>query len=239
MLSASAFKLSVAVLVTFLSTVNGQITLPFVPTLFPNGIGSVTSSGFNLAFPNCVFTASGISPTDTVYLLVADRNVSANLNFTNIDFQNFPSFQNRLQNGIFLTLPTPAANFGCVLTPNGLSAVRVGIDPTCILDPTRPFCNGPLTTTGPFRVRFIVVNENGTVVAQTLWSDDINLRRPRDPSSINTDIVHRSASMIVITTVLAVLLAGLFALYSGLLFQNCCKICCCRTKSHQVQSCPN
>ncbi|MEE6469683.1 hypothetical protein FKM82_008722 [Ascaphus truei] len=215
---------TLTLLLLLVTCVSTQVPINLKPQIIQLPLeGRITGTTFSLALPNCEFNDFG--RTNVVYLLVAYSNATNLATSSSINGQNIPPYQNLSTNFYYLTLRTGIDSFPCNEATPGIRVLRVGSDTTCILNLNQPDCNGPLFFPGPYRVRFLVIGPNGTVVAETLWSDDIFLRIAQDPSTIDTRIRHHSAGMIVITTILSILITGLFAFITAGFFQNCSKIC--------------
>uniref|UniRef100_F6URD9 Uroplakin 3B n=1 Tax=Ornithorhynchus anatinus TaxID=9258 RepID=F6URD9_ORNAN len=170
--------------------------------------GKVTASTFTLDQPRCVFDGQVVS-TDTIWLVVAFSNASR-------DFQNpttaasIPAYPRLLTDYYYMTLKVSPDLYPCA-DAGGLSVLRVGTDPGCLRDPGREYCNAPLPAPGPYRTKFLVMDEASHPKAETQWSDPITLKQGRDPSSVDTWPGRRGGSMVVIASILSVL-AGLLLL---------------------------
>ncbi|XP_053311929.1 uncharacterized protein LOC128473701 [Spea bombifrons] len=167
----------------------------------------------------------------TVFLVGhASAQAIANFNPSAITAGNIPSFFNFSSNLFYLTLGTPVNTLICVTPTSGINLLRIGNDINCIFNLGILDCNGPLNPEFAYRFKFVVTNENGTIVAQSEWSAEIFLNRARPFSSIDTQVKH-GAGMIVITSILPVFLAFIFAFLSAILISNCC---CIKVSSTQV-----
>uniref|UniRef100_A0A8C5Q546 Uroplakin 3A n=1 Tax=Leptobrachium leishanense TaxID=445787 RepID=A0A8C5Q546_9ANUR len=86
--------------------------------------------------------------------------------------------------------------------------IRVGNDQPC--PDSKLYCNGPLKSSETYRVKFVEID--GTALkGQSQWSPAIKLLTVTNSSRIDTWPGRRSGAMIVITSILSVLLAILFA----------------------------
>ncbi|KAM6156250.1 uroplakin-3b [Rhynchocyon petersi] len=175
--------------------------------------GKVTATTFSLEQPRCVLDDHA-NATDTIWLVVAFSNASR-------DFQNpktlaeIPPFSQLLINGYYMTLPLSLVHLPCT-DPAGdgrsITLLRVGNDTGCLADIYHPrYCNAPLPSPGPYRVKFLLMDSWGLPRAETRWSDPIALQQGRTPGSIDTWPGRRSGGMIVITAILSSL-AGLLLL---------------------------
>ncbi|NXX58188.1 UPK3L protein, partial [Scopus umbretta] len=202
-------------LLLLLATAHGLDKLQYVPTLASPSLGGLmTTSTFVLEQPRCVFTeAQGDA---VIWLVVAVPEAIANFNNSvgpgtpERAFQSFPT-----RAPAYMTLNTTLLNYPCPKPPGELTVLRVGSETRCARDETRPTCNGPLPSPGPYRVKFLAL-EGSKPVAETAWSEPITLRTAQPPGSILAMGSGRSAGMIALTSILsilfAILLAGLVAM---------------------------
>uniref|UniRef100_G3TQA6 Uroplakin 3B n=1 Tax=Loxodonta africana TaxID=9785 RepID=G3TQA6_LOXAF len=173
----------------------------------------VTATTFSLEQPRCVLDGHARA-TDTVWLVVAFSNASK-------DFQKpktqaeIPTFAQLLTDGHCMTLPPSPVQLPCTDSVGGSGSallLRVGNDARCLADLQQsPYCNAPLPSPGPYSVKFLLMDTEGSPKAETRWSDSIALHQGRAPGSIDTWPGRRSGGMIVITAVLSSL-AGLLLL---------------------------
>ncbi|NXI53594.1 UPK3B protein, partial [Chloroceryle aenea] len=147
--------------------------LPYVPCVPPGALlGKVTATTFALERPRCIFDRHA-DASDAVWLVVAFANASDT-------FRNPPSRADvPLYEGLsttlsYMTLETAVATYACS-TPSS-AVLRVGGDTTCGCQGGQDPCNGPLTSPGPYRVKFLVMGCHGPV-AETSWSDPILLQK--------------------------------------------------------------
>ncbi|XP_012916479.1 uroplakin-3b isoform X3 [Mustela putorius furo] len=175
--------------------------------------GKVTATTFSLEQPRCVLDGlAGVA--STIWLVVAFSNASR-------DFQNpqtraeIPAFPRLLTEGHYMTLPLSLDQLPCQEPAGGgrdIPLLRVGNDPGCLADLLQPpYCNSPLPSPGPYRVKFLLMDASSSPQAETRWSDPIALHQGKSPASIDTWPGRRSGAMIVITSVLSSL-AGLLLL---------------------------
>ncbi|XP_069828609.1 uroplakin-3b-like [Dendropsophus ebraccatus] len=211
------------ILVAFgVSTVNGQINC--IPNLVsPNLIGGRTSSTFTLQNPCCIAQDPRVQADSTIVTVVSTSSAITNF-VPPIRLSDLPLYSNLNTSGFF------AASGGlvrdlCPLNGNLPSVIRIGDNVACMVNGNTLFCNGPLPNDLDYRVIQLVYASNGTLIGATRISPEIILRRPRDYHTIDTSRKGRSASMVVITTILPILFALLLALFTSLLFMKCC---CCR-----------
>ncbi|KAM6192345.1 uroplakin-3b-like protein 1 [Sarcoramphus papa] len=207
-------------LLLLLATAHGLDRLLYKPTLANSSLGGLTTtSTFVLEQPRCVFT--NVQDNAVIWLVVAvptavrDFNNSMGPGTPERAFQKFPASA-----PAYMTLNATRLSYPCPKSPGEITVLRVGSETGCTTDETRPTCNGPLPRPGPYRVKFLAL-EDSKPVAETAWSEPITLRTARRPSSIHTMGSGRSAGMIALTSILsilfAILLAGLVAMlvFSG------------------------
>ncbi|NXL93768.1 UPK3L protein, partial [Alectura lathami] len=199
-------------LLLLLAAAHGLERIDYMPTLAgPDLGGRLTGSTFVLEQPRCAFDADIYSEAE-IWLVVSTAeatdlfNDSAQPGSQEWAFQRFPN-----NTSAYLTLGTAQYHYPCPGDPGEITVLRVGSETACANDVARPTCNGPLPGPGPYRVKFLALN-NSTPVADTYWSDPITLNKAQQPprSSGMVDGRH-SGGMIVITTLLSILLAVLLA----------------------------
>ncbi|XP_004442194.1 PREDICTED: uroplakin-3b [Ceratotherium simum simum] len=187
--------------------------VPYTPRITAWDLeGKVTATTFSLEQPRCVLDRHARG-ADTLWLVVAFSNASR-------DFQNpqtlaeIPASPQLLTDGHYMTLPLALDQLPCEDPVGGSSApvLRVGNDPGCLADLHQPpYCNAPLPSPGPYRVKFLLMDTRGSPQAETMWSEPIALHQGKSPGSIDTWPGRRSGDMIVITSILSSL-AGLLLL---------------------------
>ncbi|XP_068766664.1 uroplakin-3b [Struthio camelus] len=184
----------------------GLALLPYVPRVPQQALaGKVTATTFALDKPFCVFDGHA-DATDGVWLVVAFANATA-------AFRNptspaaIPPYQRLCAARSYMTLETPAASYAC---PRRSAAVlRVGGEAAaCGAGGGPASCNGPLSSPGPYRVKFLALGSRGPK-AETRWSEPIVLRQARSPSSLEPGPARRGSAAVVIASVLAGLGAAL------------------------------
>ncbi|KAB1263234.1 Uroplakin-3b [Camelus dromedarius] len=177
--------------------------IPYTPQITAWDLeGKVTATTFSLEQPRCVLDGHA-SAANTVWLVVAFSNASR-------DFQNpqtlaeIPASPRLLTDGHYMTLPLTLDQLPCEDPVGGsrrAPVLRVGNDTSCLADFHQPpYCNAPLPSPGPYRVKFLLLDPRGSPQAETRWSDPIALHQGR-----------RNGDMIVITSILSSL-AGLLLL---------------------------
>uniref|UniRef100_A0A2K6ASG7 Uroplakin 3B n=1 Tax=Macaca nemestrina TaxID=9545 RepID=A0A2K6ASG7_MACNE len=146
----------------------------YVPQLSNDTLaGRLTQSTFTLEQPLGQFHSHNISDSDTIWLVVALSNATQSFTAPRSN-QDVPAPANFSQRGYYLTL---RANRGLYLGGQArgqLRVLRVGNDTHC--QPTKIGCNHPLPGPGPYRVKFLVMNDEGPV-AETKWSSDTRLQQ--------------------------------------------------------------
>ncbi|KAM5328516.1 uroplakin-3b-like protein 2 [Glossophaga mutica] len=180
--------------------------------------GTLTQSTFTLEQPRGQFSHPNISDSDPIWLVVARSN--AFQNFTAPQrVEDIPVPANFSQKGYYLTLMANRALYPRSQTSNQLRVLRVGNDTRCL--PTTRGCNHPLPGPGPYRVKFLVMNDKGPV-AETEWSSDTRLLQAE---ALQAAPGPQSAGTVVIITILSVLLTVLLAALLALLIYTCYDTC--------------
>ncbi|XP_074830726.1 LOW QUALITY PROTEIN: uroplakin-3b-like [Natator depressus] len=213
--------LALLLLATTTCTVRGQVlTIDYEPAITLLALeGNITSSTFVLEQPRCVFNQT-VSDTDEIWLVVSlSRAISSFTRPTSL--QSLPAFQQFPENPNYMTMGTSSLNYPCEKSSGQITVLRVGNETGCVLDTSRPDCNGPLPGPGPYRVKFLAMSPATGPKAETKWSAPITLKRGKDPAPIDTWPRRRSAGMIVITTILSILLAILLACFIAALVYGC------------------
>ncbi|NWR64026.1 UPK3L protein, partial [Bucorvus abyssinicus] len=189
---------------------HGLVQLNYKPTLASPDLGGLTTtSTFVLEQPRCQFEGQ---PNADIWLVVAVPEAVRDFNNSAVPgaFQDFPD-----KAGAYVTLNTTLLSYPCPKAPGEITVLRVGSETSCVDDKSRPTCNGPLPGPGPYRVKFLAL-EGSEPVAETMWSDPIQLKTARQPSSNPVTGSRHSAGMIALTSILtilfAILLAGLAAM---------------------------
>ncbi|XP_032934318.1 uroplakin-3b-like protein 2 [Catharus ustulatus] len=202
-------------LLLLLPAAHGVVQLGYTPALTQEPVlgGQTTASTFVLDQPRCIFNNYGNAD---IWLVVALDGATSNFSNTarpgtpETAFQGFPDPVRA-----YMTLNATLANYPCPKPAGEITVLRVGSETSCAQDVTRPTCNGPLPSPGPYRVKFLAL-EGSVPVAETGWSKPIKLREAKSPDTISTTGGGHSAGMIAITTILsilfAILLAGLVAM---------------------------
>ncbi|NXR31751.1 UPK3B protein, partial [Zosterops hypoxanthus] len=177
--------------------------------------GVRTTSTFVVDQPRCVFQDYGNA---VIWLVVALEQAASTFNNSQgpgtpeTAFQGFPEPVRA-----YMTLNATLGSYPCPKPDGEIAVLRVGSETSCTGDVTRPTCNGPLPTPGPYRVKFLAL-EGSEPVAETRWSTPITLITAKPLSSISTAGRGHSADMIAITTILSILLAILLAGLVAMLF---------------------
>ncbi|XP_030884656.1 uroplakin-3b isoform X1 [Leptonychotes weddellii] len=154
--------------------------IPYTPQITAWDLeGKVTATTFSLEQPRCVLDGHA-SVANTIWLVVAFSNASR-------DFQNpqtraeIPAFPRLLTDGHYMTLPLSLDQLPCEDPKGGnrdVPLLRVGSDPGCLADLHQPpYCNSPLPSPGPYRVKFLLMDARGSPLAETRWSDPIALHQ--------------------------------------------------------------
>uniref|UniRef100_A0A8C5Q616 Uroplakin-3b-like protein n=1 Tax=Leptobrachium leishanense TaxID=445787 RepID=A0A8C5Q616_9ANUR len=200
-----------------------------------NMIGRITINTATIVYPCCLILSNANVPGGTLWIIIANNDAYNNINLNNITLSNLPSYYNFPTSNYYgiLGIPSNGLELQC-LTPNGPSRIlRLGNDPSCLINPTSQYCNGPLIPSIQYRVRVLLTYQNGTIVAVTEWSDMITLNQAKDFSSIHTGIEKHSPSMIIITAIPTALFAVLIGIFLILMFM----FCMCERQQQQRASC--
>nr|XP_054971861.1 uncharacterized protein LOC117980938 isoform X1 [Pan paniscus] len=145
--------------------------ISYVPQLSNDTLaGRLTLSTFTLEQPLGQFSSHNISDLDTIWLVVALSNATQSFMAPRTN-QDIPAPANFSQRGYYLTL---RANRALYQARGQLHVLRIGNDTHC--QPTKIGCNHPLPGPGPYRVKFLVMNDEGPV-AETKWSSDTRLQQ--------------------------------------------------------------
>ncbi|KAL8198805.1 UNVERIFIED_CONTAM: hypothetical protein K2H54_024549 [Gekko kuhli] len=176
--------------------------IPYVPRVTDQDLkGRITASTFALAPPNCVFD-SLVNTTDKIWLVVTFTNASSGFkNPTNP--QEIPPYENLYSTHAYMTMKSTISQYPCNKEKSG-RVLRVGNESTCKNDNNPTRCNGPLPSPGPYRVKFLVMNSNGSK-AETRWSGPITLNKAQVWQTLDTWPGRRSGDMVVITVILSIL----------------------------------
>ncbi|KAM3856479.1 uroplakin-3b-like [Vipera latastei] len=176
--------------------------VPYTPRVSDQNMGGkITGSTFALELPNCVFD-SFVDASDNIWLVITLANATAN--FKNpTSTQQIPPYENLYTTYAYMTMKSTVSQYPC---PKGktTNVLRVGNESSCKNDDSRTHCNGPLPSTGPYRVKFLAMNSSGSK-AETRWSSPIRLTKAKVWKTIDTWPGRRSGDMIVITVILSAL----------------------------------
>ncbi|KAG8451725.1 hypothetical protein GDO86_003789 [Hymenochirus boettgeri] len=206
------------IIVSSVYSIAGADVASYVPQITLMAIeGKITSTTFALDKPQCIFGNTG----NAVWLLVARNNVS--LSITNQQLISLSPYSSFSTNGYYHVQFSIESSYTCSNTPD---YIRVGNEANCL---DIKFCNGPLQDSGPYRVKFVVLNGNNLVSASS-WSYSITLVTGKSPSTIDTWPGKRSGGMIVLTSILSVLIAILTGCLVAAFLSGCKKICIKKVK---------
>ncbi|KAM6466563.1 uroplakin-3b-like [Liasis olivaceus] len=203
--------LSVVLLIgATINAVHAEGLVNYTPHLTSEKIGGkITASTFVLEQPRCVFNKS-VDPTDGIWLVVAlSKAVDS---FTNPKAPEDLPYQAFEKNSYYMTLNTVISNYPCPKESKNIAVLRVGSETECVLDRSRPDCNGPLPGPGPYRVKFLVMNSTD-FIKESKWSDPITLIQERNPNSIVVEPRRRRIGTIAIATILSILSAIVLAAF--------------------------
>nr|XP_054512167.1 uroplakin-3b-like protein 1 isoform X3 [Pan troglodytes] len=186
--------------------------ISYVPQLSNDTLaGRLTLSTFTLEQPLGQFSSHNISDLDTIWLVVALSNATQSFTAPRTN-QDIPAPANFSQRGYYLTL---RANRALYQARGQLHVLRVGNDTHC--QPTKIGCNHPLPGPGPYRVKFLVMNDEGPV-AETKWSSDTRLQQAQALRAVPGP---QSPGTVVIIAILSILLAVLLTVLLAVLIYTC------------------
>uniref|UniRef100_A0A8C3RUZ1 Uroplakin 3B n=1 Tax=Chelydra serpentina TaxID=8475 RepID=A0A8C3RUZ1_CHESE len=175
-------------------------TVPYTPQITAKSLeGKLTATTFTLDQPICIFDQY-VNSTDDIWLVVAFTNATSHFKNPTSKIQ-IPPYQKLSTALHYMTLKTSLAFFPCAEN-RAESVLRVGSDTSCKDDRSLEYCNGPLPRPGPYRVKFLILDTNGSK-AETRWSQQIMLKQGHKASSIDTWPGRRSGTMVVITSILS------------------------------------
>ncbi|XP_005986909.1 uroplakin-3b [Latimeria chalumnae] len=203
--------------------------VPYLPEVaFNNVAGSVTATTFTLQQPRCIFKDVFSScPLCQLWVAVATEKGANNLITTVGRPVTFAGYQKLSQRGYYFTMRSSKDLYKCVENDDKVRVLRLGADTSCPQSIGESDCNGPLPDSGSYRARFLIVDsQSGNMLkAQSQWSKSIQLKRPKDPASIDTWPGKRTGGMVVVTTILVILLAILLLLFIVALITACSNMC--------------
>ncbi|KAM9003118.1 uroplakin-3b-like protein 2 [Sarcophilus harrisii] len=179
--------------------------------------GLITSSTFTLDQPIGQFNSSTISDTDDIWLVVAFSNATQNFVAPRLP-KDIPHASTFLEKKYYMTIRAHRALYSREMNARELHILRVGNETNCTVSE----CNKPLPGPGPYRVKFLVMNNKGPVT-ETKWSEDITLAKPVELSESRAP--GKSSGTIIIIVILAILLALLFLALMALLVYTCFDVC--------------
>ncbi|XP_061461490.1 uroplakin-3b-like [Rhineura floridana] len=175
--------------------------IPYTPRVSDQSIeGKITGSTFVLEPPSCIFDPF-VNASDNIWLVVTYVNATAK--FKNpVTPQQIPPYEALYTTYGYMTMKSTISQYPC--RKGKANVLRVGNESSCKNDDSRTSCNGPLPSHGPFRVKFLAMNSNGSK-AETRWSAPITLTKVQAWKTVDTWPGRRSGDMIVITVILSAL----------------------------------
>ncbi|XP_042542650.1 uroplakin-3b-like protein 2 [Dipodomys spectabilis] len=195
----------------------GVERIGYVPRFLDASLaGQRTQSTFALEQPLDQFNSSPISDLDPIWLVVALSN--ATQSFTDPPrIEDSPVPADLPHRSFYLTLRASRERYLGDRPGGQLRLLRVGNDTHCA--PEKLSCNTPLPGPGPYRVKFLVMNDSGPV-ADTEWSKDIFLPQAQ---AFQAAPGAQSEGTVVIIAILSILLAILLIALLILLIHTCCR----------------
>ncbi|XP_015679791.1 uroplakin-3b [Protobothrops mucrosquamatus] len=209
---------------TTINAAHAEELIDYTPHLTTEEIaGKITASTFTLQQPRCVFYKV-VSPSDVIWLVVALS--TAVKTFKNPSTPEDLPYQFFDTHHVYMTLNTTVSNYPCPekSEDDEITILRVGTETQCVLDLSRPDCNGPLPGPGPYRVKFLVMNST-SVIKESKWSDPIKLIQGKNPDSIIVRPRRRRTETTIIATILPILFAILLAALIAALIYKYSSIC--------------
>ncbi|XP_039364395.1 uroplakin-3b [Mauremys reevesii] len=195
--------------------------VPYTPQITAKSLeGKLTATTFTLDQPICIFDQY-VNSTDDIWLVVAFTNVTSHFKNPTSKIQ-IPPYQKLSTALHYMTLKTSLAFYPCAEN-RATSVLRVGSDTSCKDDRSLEYCNGPLPHPGPYRVKFLILDTNGSK-AETRWSQQIMLKQGRKARSIDTWPGRRSGTMVVITSILSSFIGVLVILFLCTVAYECFKL---------------
>ncbi|XP_023570346.1 uroplakin-3b-like protein 2 [Octodon degus] len=173
--------------------------------------GKLTQSTFTLEQPQGQFNHTSISDLDPIWLVVAYSNATQNF-VSPQKKKDIPVPANFIQKGYYFTMPANRLRYPSGPASSQLRILRIGNDTHCA--PSEEGCNPPLPDSGPYRVKFLVMNDTGPV-AETEWSDETRLKQAKAFEAVPG--FHREGTVVIIV-ILSILLAILLVVLLGLLY---------------------
>ncbi|KAL4674975.1 hypothetical protein H8957_009019 [Semnopithecus entellus] len=191
----------------------------YVPQLSNDTLaGRLTQSTFTLEQPLGQFHSHNISDLDTIWLVVALSNATQSFTAPRTN-QDIPAPANFSQRGYYLTLRANRGLYPSDQARGQLRVLRVGNDTHC--QPTKIGCNHPLPGPGPYRMKFLVMTDEGPV-AETKWSSDTHLQQAQALRAVPGP---QSPGTVVIIAILSILLAVLLTALLAVLIYTCFNSC--------------
>ncbi|XP_015450078.1 uroplakin-3b-like protein 2 isoform X1 [Pteropus alecto] len=219
----SGLLMPLLLLLTSLQPGIGLESISYVPRLSSGTLaGKCTQSTFTLEQPRGRFSHLNISDLDPIWLVVAHSNAARNFTAPQ-RLEDIPVPADFSQRGYYLTLMANRALYQGGQPGNQLQVLRVGNDTSC--SPTTRGCNHPLPGPGPYRVKFLVMSDRGSV-AETEWSSETHLKQGMRPAvALQATPGPQGAGTVVIMAILSVLLTVLLTALLTLLIYTCYDSC--------------
>ncbi|CAM2103942.1 uroplakin-3b [Caretta caretta] len=217
----STAAMGLLLLLTGISAGRVLETVPYTPQITAKSLeGKLTATTFTLDQPICIFDQY-VNGTDDIWLVVAFTNATSHFKNPTSKIQ-IPPYQKLSTALHYMTLKNSIAFYPCAEN-RAASVLRVGSDTSCKDDRSLEYCNGPLPHPGPYRVKFLILDTNGSK-AETRWSQQIMLKQGRKARSIDTWPGRRSGTMVVITSILSSFIGILVILFLCTVAYECFKL---------------
>ncbi|XP_006155713.2 LOW QUALITY PROTEIN: uroplakin-3b-like protein 1 [Tupaia chinensis] len=215
----SGLLMPLLLLLTQVQPQEGLERISYTPQLSsPTLAGRLTQSTFTLEQPLGQFHRPNISDYDSIWLVVAHGNATQNFRAPQRT-ADIPTPADFHRKGYYLTLMAHRGLYPAGPASSQLRVLRVGNDTS---SPPQPQgCNHPLPGSGPYRVKFLVMNDEGPV-AETEWSSKTYLQPAQ---ALRAAPGPQSAGTVVIIAILSVLLAVLLVSLLSVLIYTCFDSC--------------
>ncbi|MCI4394563.1 hypothetical protein PGIGA_G00170230 [Pangasianodon gigas] len=217
----------------------------FTPTPSLDVAVPVTTKTVYLQKPFCSFdrvtdpTCTGANKCNV--WLVAALSSATNIfdsNKTSSSFVSSSPYPTAFKPGMlnyFVTQTGSQDSFRCPVSgTTTTSYFLVGAEGAC----STTNCNGVLPEGSTMSFKYLLINSDNVLVAETKWSENITLQTIKNPDSLGSGYAGRSAAMVVITAILCVAAALLLLLLLIALILACC----CRqgkTQSYEARRQPS
>ncbi|KAG7314551.1 hypothetical protein KOW79_021854 [Hemibagrus wyckioides] len=202
------------------------------PSLSTDVTVPVTTNTVNLQQPYCYFENTSLCGNKTqcsVWLVSSLSSATSSYDKLTAGYIAPYNANTYTSNGIgYSTIPINSLDkIPCNgTTPNNFV---VGADTVC----SKPNCNGVLPAGQAMSFKYILVDQNNSIIANTNWLQNVTTKNIQSPGSLGSAYAGRSGAMVVITAILSVAMALLLLLLLIALILACC---CRRGKSQSYEA---